>query len=59
MAKLLNGALMLKGSESDVHRSFYQAVKDKIQNGSLESPDCPLIDPELVDKVNCSLYSGK
>jgi hypothetical protein len=32
-------------------RSFYQAVKDKIQNGLLESLQTAHIDPELVDKV--------
>jgi hypothetical protein len=42
---------MLKGLNRCI-RSFYQAVKDKIQNGSLESPQTvQFIDPELVDKV--------
>lgn len=41
-----------RGSESDVLDRFYQSVKDKNADWIVRvTSDCPLIDPELVDKV--------
>lgn len=41
-----------RGSESDVLDRFYQTVKDKNPDWIVRvTSDCPLIDPELVDKV--------
>lgn len=41
-----------RGAESDVLDRFYQAVRDKKADWIVRvTSDCPLIDPELVDKV--------
>lgn len=46
------GFMVSRGSESDVLDRFYQAVKDKNADWIVRvTSDCPLIDPELVDKV--------
>ncbi|WP_228411657.1 cytidylyltransferase domain-containing protein [Chryseobacterium sp.] len=46
------GFSAFRGSESDVLDRFYQAVKDKNADWIVRvTSDCPLIDPELVDKV--------
>jgi spore coat polysaccharide biosynthesis protein SpsF (cytidylyltransferase family) len=46
------GFTAFRGSESDVLDRFYQAVKDKNADWIVRvTSDCPLIDPELVDKV--------
>lgn len=46
------GFSAFRGSESDVLDRFYQAVKNKNADWIVRvTSDCPLIDPELVDKV--------
>ena len=43
---------VVRGSENDVLDRFYQAVKNKKPNWVVRvTSDCPLIDPQLIDKV--------
>jgi len=46
------GFIASRGSEDDVLDRFYQAVKDKKADWIVRvTSDCPLIDPDLVDKI--------